>query len=277
MNAATEAQAAVDSFFDRDAIHWQAIYDQADIFSVIHQRRQRIALEWIRGLDLPRGGAVLEVGCGAGLLAVALARDGLDVTATDSTDAMLDLAGVNAAKSGVAVRLEKLDVHHLDVGAGEFELVVALGVIPWLHSPDVALAEISRAVRPGGHVVINADNRYRLQSWIDPLFSPPLAPLRHAARTVAWRRREPHAEMPSTVRHSRRAFDAALGRAGLTKVRGKCFGFGPFTLLGRRVLDDRTSLALDRRLQSAADRGAPILGATGAQYIVLARRDGASA
>lgn len=270
--AASEAQAAVDAFFDRDAPHWQSIYGQADIFSVIHQRRQRLAFDWIKSLALAPGAAVLEVGCGAGLLAVALARAGFAVTASDSTTSMLELAATNAARSGVDVRLVKLDVHRIDAAAGDFDVVVALGVVPWLHSPEVALAEMARVVRPGGHVVVNADNSARLASWLDPLYSPPLAPMRRAARRILGRHGATRASMPPTVRHSRRGFDAALRQVGLSKVRGQTFGFGPFTVLGRRVLDERAAVRLDGRLQALAGRGLPVLRATGAQYMVLARK-----
>jgi ubiquinone/menaquinone biosynthesis C-methylase UbiE len=271
--AASDAQAAIDAFFDNDAPNWQGIYEQADIFSVIHQHRYRLALGWVSSLPLTPGSRVFEVGCGAGLLAVAMAKIGLDVVATDSTPAMLELARANAESSGVHVSLRRLDVHHLDDGAQGYDLVVALGVIPWLHSPEIALAEMSRVLRPGGYMIVNADNSARLQSLVDPLVSPPLASSRRAVRWVLKRgraRREPG--MPPTVRHSRREFDHLLARAGLARIRGVTFGFGPFTFLGRRFLGEPASVRLHQNLQAMADRGVPVLRSTGAQYIVLARK-----
>jgi ubiquinone/menaquinone biosynthesis C-methylase UbiE len=271
--AAPDAQAAVDAFFDNDAPNWQGIYEQVDIFSVIHQHRQRLALDWVKSLRLSPGGRVLEVGCGAGLLAAAMAESGLDVVATDSTQAMLDLARRNAERCGVHVSLRRLDVHHLDDGAPGYDLVVALGVIPWLHSPEIALAEMSRVLRPGGYLIANADNSARLQSLIDPLFSPPLARPRQVGRWIINRGRSRRAAgMPPTVRHSARQFDQLLSRAGLARISGISFGFGPFTFWGRRVLGEPASVRLHRRLQAMADRGAPVLRSTGAQYIVLARK-----
>ena len=268
-----DAQAAVDAFFDHDAPNWQSIYGRADLFSVVHQLRQRIALDWIRRLGLPRGSAVLEVGCGAGLQAIAMARQGLDVTAGDSTAAMLELARTNADRSGVRLTLKRLDAHHLDAETGTFDLVVALGVIPWLHSPEVGLGEMARVLRQGGHVIVNADNSARLASWIDPLYSPAVAPARRVARWFVSRGGDSRrGAMPSTIRHSKRQFDAFLSRAGLSKVQGETFGFGPFTLLGRRAFGERMSVRMHERLQALADRGAPLLRSCGAQYIVLGRK-----
>ena len=42
----------------------------------------------------------------------------------------------------------------------QFPLVVALGVIPWLHSPTKALSEMARVLERGGYLVVNADKLY---------------------------------------------------------------------------------------------------------------------
>ncbi len=70
-------------------------------------------------------------------MAAALARRGLVVYATDAVTAMLDLTRTRAAESGVSrlVEARKSDVHTLDFEDATFDLVIALGVIPWVHSP----------------------------------------------------------------------------------------------------------------------------------------------
>lgn len=259
---------AVDEFFDRDAPNWQAIYQRADLFSVIHQRRHQIALHWVEGLDLDQRARALEIGCGAGLFAVALAGRGFDVVAGDSASTMLELARRNAERAGVRITLKSIDAHRLDEPPAHYDLVVALGVVPWLHSTEVALAELSRVLRPGGHVILNADNRARLQNLFDPLYAPYLSWARRLLRGGRTRR----AGMPSTVMHWPGQFDRLLARAGLLKVRGQTFGFGPFTFLGRRLLAERPSIRLHGRLQQLSDAGWPAVRSTGAQYIVLARR-----
>jgi len=64
--------------------------------------------------ELPRG-ALLDVGCGSGVLAIAAARLGFaPVVAADVADAAVAATGENAAANGVA-----LDVRLLDAAAGE--------------------------------------------------------------------------------------------------------------------------------------------------------------
>lgn len=70
-------------------------------------------------------------------MAAALAERGLRVRATDAVPAMVDLARRHAVETGVSdrIELETADVHELPFDEATFDLVVALGVIPWLHSP----------------------------------------------------------------------------------------------------------------------------------------------
>jgi ubiquinone/menaquinone biosynthesis C-methylase UbiE len=265
----------VDAFFDQDAANWEAIYERHDVFSVIHQRRLQIALEWVDNLDLSPGTRVLEIGCGAGLLSVELARRGYDVASVDSTPAMVELARRNASRAGVQVSVAQADAHHLAGSPdGAYALVVALGVIPWLHSPELAIAEMARVLQRGGHLIVNADNRARLHHLVDPMLTPALGPARTAARSLLKKGRPHRQATAGTVLHGPRQFDAMLARHHLHKTRHLTFGFGPFSFMGRKLGSERSSVRLHLKLQSLADRGLPLLRSTGAQYIVLARKEG---
>jgi ubiquinone/menaquinone biosynthesis C-methylase UbiE len=266
-----DAQAAVDAFFDQDAPNWQAIYRRRDVFSVIHQHRQQIALDWVERLHLSSTTRVLEIGCGAGLVSVELARRGFEVESVDSTSAMVDLARRNAKAAGVRLAVGQADAHHLDGRPdGAYSLVLALGVIPWLHSPELAVAEMSRVLAHGGHVIVNADNRARLNHLFDPLLTPALGPARGAARWLLKAGAPRPQASPSNLLHWPRQFDALLARHHLHKIHSLTFGFGPFSLMGRTIVPDAHSVRLHLQLQSLADRGVPGLRSTGAQYIVHA-------
>ena len=71
------AGALVEQYFESDAAFWSDVYHRADIFSVGIQRRQATALTWVDGLGLPLQTPILEVGCGTGMLSVALQFDQL--------------------------------------------------------------------------------------------------------------------------------------------------------------------------------------------------------
>ncbi|HEV2034869.1 MAG TPA: methyltransferase domain-containing protein [Candidatus Dormibacteraeota bacterium] len=269
-----DAQAAVDAFFDGDAPNWEAIYRRKDVFSVIHQQRQKIALDWVDTLRLSPATRVLEIGCGAGFVSIELARRGYEVRSVDSTSAMVELTRRNAKGAGVRISVAQADAHHLDSHPdGNYGLVLALGVIPWLHSPELAVAEVSRVLGQGGHLIVNASNRGRLHHLIDPLLTPALGPLRGAARSLLGGGKPQSQEMPAYVLHWPRQFDAMLARHHLRKMRARTFGFGPFSFWGRRLVSEGRSVRLHLKLQSLADRRIPGLRSTGAQYIVLAKKE----
>jgi ubiquinone/menaquinone biosynthesis C-methylase UbiE len=218
-------------------------------------------------LAMTDGSRALEIGCGAGLLAVQLAQRGFVVEATDSTPAMIDLTSQNAERAGLASQVHPgiADAHSLQFEDGSFDLVVAMGVLPWLHDPTLALSEMSRVLRPGGYLVANIDNRARMIHLLDPLLNPALQPLRR------WLG---HGRVGSASARSawRRQFDRELVATGLRKVRGFTFGFGPFSLFGRQTVRGEAAVKLHGALQRLADAGVPIVRATGAQYMVVAKK-----
>lgn len=265
---------AVAALFNADARNWDAIYHNPDVFSVIHQLRRDICAGWAAEVAAPA--RVLEVGCGTGLTAIQLARLGHRVTATDAAAAMLERATANAESAGPDLQLafERADVHSLPFASQSFDLVVALGVVPWLEDPTAAVSEMARVLAPGGRLIANCDNRLRLNVILDPRYSPWTSGVRRLLHRVRRRTHATGAAEPAseTVRHSPSDFDALLGGLGLSVERRRCYGFGPFTLLGQPVAAGATGVRLNNALQRLADGGVGPFARTGAQYIVLARR-----
>ena len=267
MIAKPDRQAAVTDYFEKDAAFWESMYDNDDVFSVIHRERALRAIEQVGRLPLIFGSRVLEVGCGAGLVAVRMAERGFVVEATDSTPAMVEATRRNAERAGVTARVNVAlaDAHALEYPSNSFDLLIALGVLPWLHSPEQALKEMSRVLRPGGFLVANVDNRARLTHLADPLFNPLLQPLRR-------RMGKGRGAGPATAMVWTREFDRQLAAVGLRKEKGLTFGFGPFTFLGRHTIKGKAAVALHTGLQQLADERLPLVRSTGAQYLVVAKK-----
>jgi D-aspartate ligase len=278
MNRAAESanhQEAVNTFFDAWAGHWDNIYRESDVGAVIHQERRARALAWIEGLELPRGSRVLEVGCGAGSTSIALATRGYAVVATDPSPQMRERTRQNAALAGLAGRLEvrPADAQDLEVESETFDLVLALGVLPWLSSPPTALSELSRVLKPGGYLVVNSDNRNRLTYLVDPMRNPWLSPQRKRVKRLLTSLgivRGAPPNVPVTM-YTPTEFDSMLDAVGVVPLTTTMLGFGPFTLWNRHI-GASWAVALNRWLQRRADSGVPGLRSTGTQYLVLARK-----
>jgi 2-polyprenyl-3-methyl-5-hydroxy-6-metoxy-1,4-benzoquinol methylase len=275
--AATGRQELVDSHFASESARWTDMYARSDLHSLIHQERLALALAAVDRLGPAAGAPVLDLGCGAGVLTVALAQRGFAVEAADTVPEMLDSTRRNAERAGVSavVRTSLADAHALAFEPGHFELVVALGVLPWLEDPAAALREIARVLRPGGHAIITADNQARLAYFVDPMRNPALAGFRRALKARAARAGLIHSRPQPSQFWAREVLGIAAA-AGLQVVERRTFGFGVFTLLGVRVLPDRLGVRLHRSLQRLATRGVPGIRAMGAQHFVVARRSALS-
>ena len=270
-----ETQRLVDSHFERASAFWTDVYERDDVIALICQRRRNIALRWIDELALPVCGRVLEVGCGAGLMATELAKRGFDVDATDTVADMIGLTRRHGAQANVSARLRTSlnDVHALEFESQTFDAAVALGVIPWLHSPQTAVHELARVLKPGAYLIVSTNNAARLAYFIDPKYNRALSPVRHAVKLLLGRLglRRGRSSAPSRS-HSRREVGALLSAANLEIVEESTLGFGPFTLFGHSLLPTRLGRRLHQLLQLCADRGVHGIRSLGAQYLVLARK-----
>jgi SAM-dependent methyltransferase len=270
--AAERRQDRTDAYFGERSAYWNDIYAEGGVQGVGYRKRMQAALAWIDALGLDPGAKVLEVGCGAGLATLELARRGYAVHGTDSSAEMVALTSQRIAEGGVGdVAVSVSDVHDLPHGAGSFELVLALGVLPWLHSPQRALAQIARVLTPGGHAILSADNRLRLNGLVDPVESPLFVPAKYARRALRLLRGRPRTGAGTRL-HTPGRVDRWLVAAGLEPERRTTVGFGPFTVFWRPVLPDRTALRLHRGLDHLAERRVPRLRRHGWHYLVSARR-----
>ena len=271
-----EQQEEVNLYFQQEAGFWKEIYTRRDVYSGIHQQRHERVLEWVERLGLETGSQVLEIGCGAGFLSLALAERKFNVQAIDAVDAMVEQTRQHAKEAGMAeqISVNVGDVTCLAFQDGAFDLVLAIGVIPWIARPDTALQEMARVLKPGGRIILTADNRARLNIWLDPVRNPLLLPLKQLVKSMLHRSglRRFSIEDVGAHFHPTRFIDKKIASSGLAKVKSVTLGFGPFTLLNLPILSDAFGLKLHNRLQCLADRRKLLFRSTGAQYIVLAQK-----
>jgi ubiquinone/menaquinone biosynthesis C-methylase UbiE len=274
----TQRQAAVDTYFDKEALYWKSIYERSDLTGITFQQRTQRSLQWVKELRLAPGTEILDVGCGAGLTAVALAKWGYRIHAVDHVPAMLDLTRETAEQAGMKTLIEPglADICSLtQFSDNHFELVISLGVIGWLESPQQAINEMYRVLRPGGHLMLSVGNSWCLQDVLNPPYNPLLDPLRR--QLVPWFRRvgllSPAVGPARPLTRRRNSeIDRMLRNAGLHKIKSATVGFGPFTFFKMSLFPDWISVRLHDRLQSWADRNFPFLRSGGAMYVVLSSK-----
>src|SRR5215467_11405524 len=121
-------------------------------------------------LELEPGMEVLDLACGHGRIANALAERGCRVTGLDATPLFLDQARLDAAARGVAVTYVDGDMRDLP-WTGRFDRVInwftAFGYFDDAGNRRV-LTEVARALKPGGRFALEMSNR----DWIIRHFEP---------------------------------------------------------------------------------------------------------
>jgi arsenite methyltransferase len=124
------------------------------IYSTPDVAATRIAV--FRAANPKLGECVLDIGCGPGYLlrelALAVGGEGR-VLGIDISEPMLAMAQRRCAGI-VHVAIEKADAGKLPSADGTFDLACALQIYAYVKELDEALAEVSRALKPGGRVVI---------------------------------------------------------------------------------------------------------------------------
>lgn len=106
------------------------------------------------------GRRVLDIGCGGGILAEAMAARGAHVTAIDMAEASLAVARIHVRESGLDVEyLRATAEEHAETRAGNYDVVTCLEMLEHVPDPSSVVDACRRLVRPGGQVFFSTINR----------------------------------------------------------------------------------------------------------------------
>ncbi len=142
--------------FSKLAHRW---WDPAGEFRPLHEINP-LRLDWIAQYARLEGAAVLDVGCGGGILAEAMARRGAKVTGIDLSEKALKVAQLHLLESRLEVQYESVSVE--DYGAthaGKFDVITCMELLEHVPEPAAMVAACARLLRPGGQVFFSTINR----------------------------------------------------------------------------------------------------------------------
>jgi ubiquinone/menaquinone biosynthesis C-methylase UbiE len=262
----------VTAYFQSSAHYWSSIYEESDVASIIFQDRRDLVVALVDQLHLEPLSRVLDVGCGAGHLAVTLAGKFM-VEAVDTVQDMLETTRrrANAAKVQHRLNVRLADANQLNYESASFDLVTAIGVLPWVREITAPLKEFARVLRPGGYLIASIDNMLALNRLLDPMLHPMLQPLKDLVNTGLHRAGDIARKVHPTFSFSR-VLDRSAANCGFKKMRGCGLGFGPFSFFGCDVLSGKGGIKTHRTLQRAADGGNRLLSSAGVHYVLTAKR-----
>jgi 2-polyprenyl-6-hydroxyphenyl methylase/3-demethylubiquinone-9 3-methyltransferase len=138
-------------------------------FKILHQinplRVQYIREQAIKHFNLSddftplKGLKLLDIGCGGGLIAEAMARLGAEVTAIDATEKNILTAQAHLQKSELQVNYQFATAEELASNGEKFDIVLSLEVIEHVADVNFFLNQLAKITKPQGLLIISTLNR----------------------------------------------------------------------------------------------------------------------
>ena len=134
-------------------------WDPTSEFKPLHEINP-LRLNWIDSIAPLAGKRVLDIGCGGGILAEAMAQKGASVMGIDLADKPLKVAALHKLESGVPVDYECIGAEDLAARkSGTFDVITCMEMLEHVPDPASTVRACAALVRPGGQVFFSTINR----------------------------------------------------------------------------------------------------------------------
>jgi 2-polyprenyl-6-hydroxyphenyl methylase/3-demethylubiquinone-9 3-methyltransferase len=134
-------------------------WDPDSEFRPLHQINP-LRLDWIDSVARIAGKRTLDVGCGGGILAEAMARRGAVVRGIDLAEKALKVAELHRLESQVAVEYESVSAEALAAREpGAYDVVTCMEMLEHVPDPASVVRACAVLTRPGGDLFFSTINR----------------------------------------------------------------------------------------------------------------------
>jgi ubiquinone biosynthesis O-methyltransferase len=155
------------AIYDTDADHW---WDGSRRWLRALQNIVPARLAHFDTIAGWRGAAVLDIGCGGGFMAEAMAKRGARVTGIDPAAKAIAAARAHAAGQGLAIRYETASGEALPLADASMDVAVCVDVLEHVEDVGRVLDEIRRVLKPGGLFCFDTINRNPLATLVVVVF-----------------------------------------------------------------------------------------------------------
>jgi len=140
-------------------------WDPQSEFRPLHEINP-LRLDWIDGIAHLPGKSALDVGCGGGILAEAMAKRGARVKGIDLSEKALKVAEIHKLESRLAVNYEAIAAEDLAARSpASYDVVTCMELLEHVPDPASTVRACAQLARPGGQVFFSTINR-NLKSYV---------------------------------------------------------------------------------------------------------------
>ncbi|MFA5914834.1 MAG: bifunctional 2-polyprenyl-6-hydroxyphenol methylase/3-demethylubiquinol 3-O-methyltransferase UbiG [Burkholderiales bacterium] len=134
-------------------------WDPSSEFKPLHEINP-LRLGWIDGIAALKGKSVVDVGCGGGILAEAMAKLDARVKGIDLSEKALKVAMLHLLESRLDVNYEEISAEHLaEREPGQYDALTCMEMLEHVPDPASTVDACAKLVKPGGHVFFSTINR----------------------------------------------------------------------------------------------------------------------
>lgn len=145
------------------ASHWWDLQGDLKSLHRINPLRLNYILQRAEGIFAKK---VLDVGCGGGILAESMAREGAEVTGLDMGSEPLQVARLHALENKVQLNyIQQTVEQHTKTHREQYDLVTCMEMLEHVPDPASVVHACAQLVKPGGHVFFSTINR-NIKSWL---------------------------------------------------------------------------------------------------------------
>ncbi|MBA7511778.1 Ubiquinone biosynthesis O-methyltransferase, mitochondrial [subsurface metagenome] len=255
--------------------YWESVYNRQDFLGVCYRRRMYQALSWLGNSNLSENSKILDVGCGAGMIAKEVANRGYEIWGMDYSYNM-----IRKAKTICNVNMKfdtnflQGDIESLPFKDSVFDMVLCLGVITYLKSEQKALQEMSRILKPGGTMILSILNKFSLAKCLDISVLVKRRLQRIAGnRIVSWQKRAEIEENRFVIKsYFIPSLRNALRTARFTELACTTVQYGPLTFFGRNIFPEGISINITTFLEKFSN--VPVIRSLGNMCLFRLRKVG---
>jgi len=142
-----ERAASAERYFAEHAAEWDAIRSR-------HVAESEVEAAMLAMMHNRRLGHLLDIGTGTGRMAEIFAPTARCVTALDRSPEMLRIARSKLADQTVPIDLIQGDFLNLPMDDASIDSIIIHQALHFAHEPDRVIAEASRVLRGGGHLLV---------------------------------------------------------------------------------------------------------------------------